>query len=145
MSLRDLRVVCGGCQFAWLCPPVEAEAKAVLDLDTDARYELAPLIDRLERGTLRTSRDGHRFKMVEDEPWLFELTLNTTKPRLRLYFVEQGGVEGARATGLLLIPKPTGTVDQQRQRQNRDARVAYRRFTASRGEGTVTPGDAAAT
>jgi len=134
VNLRDLRLVGGGCRFEWLCPPVEAEAKAVLNLDPDARFELAPLIERLERGALRTSKDGHRFQMVENEPWLFELTLNTTKPRLRLYFVEQSKVDGARAIGLMLTPKPTGTVDEQRARQNLDARIAYRRFTASRVE-----------
>jgi hypothetical protein len=128
VNLRHLRLVRGGCRFAWFDGAVDREALAVLALDPGARYELAPLIARLEQGTLSTTRDGRRIRRVEAEPWLFELTLNTTSPRLRLYFVEEGGPAGARALGLLLAPKPTGTVEEQRRRQNADIDRAYARL-----------------
>ncbi|WP_278234767.1 hypothetical protein [Isoptericola sp. AK164] len=124
---RSLRSVGVGCVFGWVNDEAEAEAEALLELDPMARSELRPLIRRLEQGRLRRNKDYKQFQMVVDEPWLYELTLDTTRPRLRLYLVEESHDDGVHAVGLMLAVKPTGDRNAQRERQNRDAAAAYAR------------------
>lgn len=124
---RRLRSIGTGCTFEWVSDEAAEEAEVLLDADPFARAELNPLIDRLKRGTLRVNKDYKQFKVVEDEPPLFELTIDSTRPRLRLYFIEFSQVDGVHAIGLMLARKPSGAPDEQRRQQNHDAAAAYAR------------------
>lgn len=124
-----LRLVHGGCRFEWLNATVEREALSLLDVaDTDARYELRALLDRLETGRLRPSLD---YKHISRQSEIFELRLEASRPRLRLYFAERRSVDAVLAAGLLLAVKPSGDVSGQRRQQNTDIDVAAARWRQS--------------
>lgn len=111
-----LRVVAGGCQFQWVTAAARAEAIAQLaSCDPEAVFELDALIGRLEAGGLRANTD---FKRMQTSPTVLELRLESTRPRLRLYFAEWSTDGGACAVGLLLARKPGGAVAEQRAAQN---------------------------
>ena len=122
-----LRSIGVGCRFDWVSEDAEEEADGLLDQDPMARGDLQPLIARMKQGKLRKGKEYKQFQMVKDEPPLYELTLDTTRPRLRLYFIEESHEDGVHAIGLLLAEKPTGTPDEQRNKQNSDAARAYAR------------------
>lgn len=83
--------------------------------DPDAMYDLDALIQRLEAGTLRANTD---FKRMQTADLVLELRIESARPRLRLYFAEWSTDHGACALGLMLVEKPTGSVQEQRDRQN---------------------------
>ena len=117
-----------GCSFAWVDDEAREEAEALLARDLGAVAELSALLRRMLTGRLRANTDYKQFKMVDDEPYLFELRLDSASPRPRLYFVEESHTDGARATGLALVEKPRrGSVAEQRPKQNAQARDAYAR------------------
>ena len=125
---RHLRSVGAGCSFRWVSSDARKEAAELLGRDPGAQAELTALLQRMLAGTLRRNRDYKQFQMIEGEPALFELTLDSAQPRLRLYFIEEGDEDGVRATGLALTEKPRGgTPREQRARQNEDAARAYGR------------------
>ncbi|MFE9232011.1 hypothetical protein [Cellulosimicrobium funkei] len=122
-ALRSLK---GGAVFEWVSEEARLEADALLDADPLARSEFVPLLRRVGTGALR-SRDYGQMVMVAGEPYLFELRLRTTSPQLRLYFYEESRDDGLHVVGLMLAPKPSGSLAEQRERQNDDARRAYGR------------------
>lgn len=117
---RRLTSVGAGCTFDWVSDEVADEARAVLALDRLAVPDLNALIDLLRRGVLRSGRDYKQMQRVTDDPPVFELRVETTRPKLRLYFIEESHHDGVHALGLLLACKPLGTLDAVRIQQNED-------------------------
>lgn len=117
---RALRSVGTGCTFTWVSKEAADEARVLLERDLYARAQLAALVERLERDTLRKGKDYRQIQSVDDDPPLYELKLDTTRPALRLYFIEESHGDEVKSSGLLLAPKPPGTPDEQRVAQNED-------------------------
>lgn len=121
----------GGCTFVWVSPAADAEAVAlVARFPTIDGAHLDAMVDMLVTGKLRPKigRAKGDYDLMTLHP-IYELRIETTFPKLRLYFVERNGGHGLLAVGLLLATKPPGNADEQRRRQNEDIVEAWGRFT----------------
>lgn len=90
---------------------------------------LDAIVGALEAGRLRETigRRKGDYDVMVTRP-VKELRIETTLPRLRLYFVERSGGLGVLAVGLLLATKPSGSAAEQHRRQDEDIVKAWERF-----------------